>query len=432
MELVIINNHPWAVGLRWLPPAKRRFTGHKALLAQAQEMDDAFDVSARCHDKQGVQFGFGAAGESWARYAPVPALCPCLDVPPDFLGLFSLRSTDGKEFWWLHLRIGGAVAEFGDQVFYSEQGARDSLTLMKKIAGLQAETGDSPMASAMFLEDRVRLTPLEKWALGKGHLSNLKKLASHSTVRRVAGLAAILTVIFGVAFCWSYYADRAAREAARQTRQERTQRKADLENHPEKFFPMAWQEKPLATDFAAACLPVMMDLPLSSNGWELQSAVCNGKRVNLEWKHASGANFIRLPDGARLDEKDLRTARSSIALMPVQSRRPDGSGTDHSMLLNREESLGLLAEITQATATKLNPPKFKAQKNRTIDKVKVIAPWHEADWELSGIPDLLMEPGPGPDGMGLFPMLAEIPGLTVESITFNNGWSMKGSIYARH
>jgi len=43
-----------------------------------------------------------------------------------------------------------------------------------------------------------------------------------------------------------------------------------------------------------------------------------------------------------------------------------------------------------------------------------------------------MEPGPGPDGMGLFPMLAEIPGLTVESITFNNGWSMKGSIYARH
>ena len=38
MELVIINNHPWAVGLRWLPPARRRFTGHKALLAQAREI----------------------------------------------------------------------------------------------------------------------------------------------------------------------------------------------------------------------------------------------------------------------------------------------------------------------------------------------------------------------------------------------------------
>ena len=432
MELVIINNHPWAVGLRWLPPVKRRFVGHKALLAQVQEMDESFDVSARCHSKQGVQFGFGAAGESWARYAPMPALCPCLDVPPDFLGLFSFHSTEGKEFWWLHLRIGGAVAEFGDQVFYSEQEARDALALMKKIAGLQVETGDSPMASAMFLEDRVRLTPLEKWVRGKGHLSNLKKLASHSTVRRMAGLAAIVTVILSVAFFWSYYADRAAREAARQAREERIQRKTDLESHPEKFFPMTWQEKPLATDFVAACLPVMMDLPLSSNGWELQSAICNGQKVTLEWKHASGADFIRLPDGARLDEKDLRTARSSIALKPVDSRRPDGPGTDHFMLLNREESLGLLAEITQSTATKLTPPSFRPQKNRTIDKVKVIAPWHEANWELSSIPDLLMESKTGPDGIGLFAMLAEIPGLTVESITFNNGWSMKGSIYARH
>ena len=139
-----------------------------------------------------------------------------------------------------------------------------------------------------------------------------------------------------------------------------------------------------------------------------------------------------LPDGAHLDEKDLRTARSSIALKPVDSRRPDGPGTDHFMLLNREESLGLLAEITQSTATKLTPPSFRPQKNRTIDKVKVIAPWHEANWELSSIPDLLMESKTGPDGIGLFAMLAEIPGLTVESITFNNGWSMKGSIYARH
>ncbi len=432
MELVIINKHPWAVGLRWPPPAGGRFAGHGALLARARELDESFDVSARCHGKQGVQFGFGAAGDSWARYAPVPALCPCLDVPPDFLGLFSFRSTEGKEFWWLHLRMGGVVAEFGDQVFHSEQEARDALALMEKIAGLPAETADSPMASAMYLEERVRLTPLEKWTFGKGHLSNLKKLASYSTVRRVAGLAAILTIMIGIIFSWSYYADRAAREAAQQARRERIQRKADLENHPEKFFPMTWQEKPLATDFAAACLPVMMDLPLSSNGWELQSAVCNGKKVNLEWKHASGAGFTRLPDGARLDEKDLRTARSSIALKPVDSRRPDGPGTDHFMLLDREESLGLLAEITQATAARLNPPRFRPRKTRVIDKVSVTAPWHEADWELSGIPDLLMEHRTGPDGISLFAMLAEIPGLSIESVTFNNGWSMKGSIYARH
>ena len=108
------------------------------------------------------------------------------------------------------------------------------------------------------------------------------------------------------------------------------------------------------------------------------------------------------------------------ASMPREAAK-EGVGKS-PMLQQAQNSPSTLGELSR----------YRGQKVITIDKVKVVAPWHEADWELSGIPDLLMEPGPGPDGMGLFPMLAEIPGLTVESITFNNGWSMKGSIYARH
>lgn len=435
MELVSLNGTTWVVGLRWEPPLKQRFMGNRALLNRAQEMDESFDASASytAPQKQGRQYGFGAVGDAWAHFATAPALCSCLDVPDSFLGLFSLRSSkDSKEFWWIHLRIGGVLGEFGDQMFSSREDAGRALAMQIKASGLKPELHESPMTSAAWLEERLRFTPLDKWVLAKGHLSNLHRLASRSTVNRMSGFICTLAIILCITLAWNHFAEQAALDAARLALQAKLQRKADMESNPEKFFTMEWQQKALSTDFAANCLPAMMALPLASNGWELSSAVCHGEKLNIEWKYASGAGFLFLPEGARLDEKNERKADSIKSLGKVPLRRPDGPGTEYTMLLRREEATGMLAEITQSTGTKLSPPRFQNQKTTKQDNVTVTAPWHEAVWELSSIPDLLMEHKGGPDGMSLFEMLAEIPGLSLSSITFNGSWSMKGHIYAKH
>ena len=145
------------------------------------------------------------------------------------------------------------------------------------------------------------------------------------------------------------------------------------------------------------------------------------------------SDFVLLPEGAHLDEKDMRTAKMSFPMPPVVANRPDGKGTNHTVLLTRGEATGLLSEVTQATSTKLSPLHFGAQDRRTIDKTTIIAPWHMATWELSSIPDLLMDAKSTPDGGGLFELLSESPGLTLDTITYANGtWSIKGRIYAKH
>lgn len=432
LDCVSINGRAWTVGLRWTPPEKRRFTSRKSLLESGQTLDDGFDVAASRRSRAGTQLGFGSAKDHWPQLVGAPALCACLEVPPDFLGLFCLESAlSGERFWWVHLRMGGVMADYGDQIFPGEEDARAFVALMEQVAGISAETRESPMQSALWLGEHCTYSPLDRWILARGHLLHFSQVASRHTVRGLTAIAAALLLCIGAGLGWSRHAETSAMEKARAQRAANLQRKADLERHPERFFDMPWHKAALATDFAGACLPPMMRLPLASNGWQLQSAVCDGKKVAVEWSHAGGADFTRLPEGAHLDEKDMRMARSSLALGQVPVTRPDGEGTDHSLLLTRGEALGLLAEITQSTGTKLSAPTFRPAKTRTVDKVTIQAPWRDGTWELSGVPDLLLEAAPGEDGISLFTMLSEIPGLGLESITFRDGWHIRGSIHAR-
>lgn len=432
MERVTLNGGAFAVGLRWLPPMKRRFMGHKARAALAESLDDACDMSSTRRCPGGIQVGFGRAGDDVRGYAKTPALCACLDVPDSFLGLFSLRSEEGALFWWLHLRVDGVVAEPGDQVFAGGDEAAEWLELMRSVSGLEPETFDSPMQSAEWLAEHVCYRPVDKWIFSTGQISGLDRIASRSTIRTLSAAGAVVLVCVSAGLGWSHYHEQAALATAREERAARLQRKAEMERHPDRFFPADWQSRPLATDFAGMCLPVMMRVPLAANGWRFSSATCDGKKVSVAWGHEGGADFTRPPEGARLDEQDVRVARSATSLpSSIRVVRPDGPGTDYRLLLTRDEVLGLLAEITQSTGTKLSAPNFKPAKARTIDKVTIHAPWREASWELSEVPDLLLEAAPGDDGISLFAMLSEIPGLGIDSITFQDGWKIRGKVYAR-
>ena len=432
MERLSLNGTPFAVGLHWQPPVKRRFLSRKALIDMADSLDADYDVSTirRCSD--GLQAGFGTVGDDWREYAKTPALCTCLDVPQSFLGLFSLRNVDGSLIWWLHLRLDGVIAEPGDKIFSTGEEAAKWLHAMQTASGIEPETFDSPMQSAEWLSEHLHYRPVDKWVLSKGQITSLNRIASRSTVRAFAVTSALLIVCVGAGIAWSHYREQAAQAKAQAERQERLQRKAEMEQYPERFFSPDWQHRPLATDFAGMCLPAMMRVPLSENGWQFNSVTCNGKTVAVAWGHEGGADFTRLPEGARLDEKDMRIARSSTPLpSSIRVVRPDGPGSDYRLLLSRDEVMGLLAEITQSTGTKLSAPNFQAAKSRTIDKVTIHAPWREAAWELSEVPDLLLEAAPGEDGVSLFAMLSEIPGLAIDTITYQDGWRIKGKVYAR-
>lgn len=432
MERVSLNGTTFAVGLHWQPPVKRRFLGRKALMDMAEGLDAGYDVSTIRRCPGGIQAGFGTVGDDWREYAKTPALCTCLDVPQSFLGLFSLRAVDGSLLWWLHLRVDGVVAEPGDKIFSNGEDAAKWLEAMRNVSDIEPETCDSPMQSAEWLAEHIHYRQVDKWILSKGQITSLNRIASRSTVRSFVVSSALLMVCIGAGIAWSQYREQAALAKAQADRQERLQRKAEMEQYPERFFSPDWQHRPLAIDFASMCLPAMMRVPLAANGWQFNSVTCDGKKVAVAWGHEGGADFTRPPEGARLDEKDMRIARSATPLpSSIRVSRPDGPGSDYRLLLSRDEVLGLLAEITQSTGTKLAAPNFQAAKSRTIDKVTIHSPWREATWELSEVPDPLLEAAPGEDGISLFAMLSEIPGLTIDTITFQDGWRIKGKVYAR-
>ena len=379
MELITLKKTTWVLGLRWMAPVRQRLMGHKAL---SELQDEEFNAAARRTTAQGIQYGLGTV-ETWSNYSSATALCSCLRCPDSFLGIFKLCAPDpalgpAKEFWWLHLRIDGVVSEYGDQVFFSSEEAASFASLLEKFSGLPVEHYESIRESELWLEEHIQFSTLDK-LIAKGHLSNLRSMASRSTILRLTILGILLAIMLGTFFIYDHFTEKAALESAVLRKQEHAARMEDMQRHPERFFPMEWQQQPLASDAAAACLPGLLALPLASNGWELKSASCIGQKINIEWQYAEGATFT-----------------------------------------------------TQASGARLSLPQFKAQKTRNIDKkTKITAPWHEGTWELSELPDILMDDRAG-EKVGLFEFLTAIPGLCVESIKFDGKWAVKGKIYARH
>lgn len=435
MRLIVLNNRPWAIGLLWSPPLRHFAASRKTLLEHALEHGGPdLDVMARYHPTHGGtqkgQEGFGASGGIWKDWRGARSLAACLDVPASFLGVFPLVTPQGEPIWWVHCRMDGLFPEQGDQVFRSETAALEACALLEHVSGIREIVRlDSAEASAAWLSERCRLSTADLWVRDRGRLLNLHQTLSGTALLRAAVALGLTVCVAGTAVGVNHHIRRAEFEAARQAHLARVQRQKDLKERPEAFFDMAWQKAPTATDMARQCLPALMDLPLASNGWDLGKAVCSGRELALEWQHAAGGDFIHLPDNGKLDGKDSRIAHSTRPLPPLarHARRPDGPGTDHAMLVRQDVASGLLSQIAQDTGTKLEL-RFAAQARKTIDKVAVTAPWHVGSWSLGSIPDLLMGEGEG----GLFAMLAEVPGLTIESIDYDGSWSVKGKLYAVH
>ena len=458
MERVLLNEKLFAIGLVWAMPVKKFLSSRKNLRDHADAVrvgfgEDAPDMRAMARHRLPKvrrrvwqtftgQEGFGDFADDWRPWAAARSVAACLDAPQSFLGLFPLelaasKDGEGRPAWWLHCRMNGVIPEQGDQVFFTREEAEEALTFFQHLTGISPEDCMRPETvsdSMDWLAERCRLSSADVWARDKGRLLNLNRSLSRTGALRLAvglGLAAILA---GGAFAAHYHVKRAEYEAARQAQIARAQRQKDLKENPHKFFGMDWQKAPLATDVARQCLPSLMELPLSSQGWSLANAECSGPRIALDWRHEEGGDFISLPDNGQLDAKNSKLAHSSrtVPALDRLTPRPDGPGTDHEMLVDMQTATGLLSQIAQDTGTRLDL-KFAAQERKTIDKVGVMSPWHVGTWKLSAVPDLLMGVG---DKDGLFELLAEVPGLTVTGIDLvggdDGGWAVRGKIYANH
>lgn len=431
MDILKAGKRRFSAGLLWQPPTESRFLGRKILASMAADLDGGYDAAAVRRAGKGLQAGFGVAGDDWRAISKAPALVSLLETEPNFLGVFALANASGNPVYWVHLRINGVVSETGDKIHATREEALASAAFLKSVTGVEPEVHEDPDEAQEWISVHIRYNAIDEWILARGQVVMLDRLLSRSMVRSFAMAGVFFAIIMGVSFALDHHRESLMMAKAKMEAQARKLKKQEMELHPERFFTPDWEKRPGAVAFFRACVPDMLAVPLSENGWRMNIASCDGKVLAIDWRHEMGADFTLLPEGAFLDEEDVRTARGRTRLEnPAETPEKvskDGSG--YKDLLTRQELLGLLAEITQATGTKLSPPRFTTPESKTIDKMKILAPWHEASWELSDIPDALFLDGD--NGISLFSMLAEIPGLSMDSITWQDGWKIKGRAYAR-
>lgn len=414
------------MGLQWQMPEKMQMKAK--LVNYAAEIDENFNVVARVNK----QYGFAAVTDTdWKNFIDAPSICAAIKTDPTFFGVFHLENPDGKDFWWIFIRIDNKIVEHGDSVFDTFDDAMIQVDVFHRLTDLEPLIIKNIHASFKWIEEHCKYTLFDKSILGKGYLSNLNQMASRVTKLRITAFLVIVAVFATLIIGNQMLKAKRQRDIMEKQRLATQQKRGDIEAFPGNYFAKPWQNKPTAVDIAESCLPAMMSLPLASNGWEMTSAVCTGKKMDLEWSYSDGASFILLPKDAHLDQKDRRKAHSTIPLNMKQTKRvKDGIGTFYSVLYDREEVTGMISEITQSSASFLAPFSFKPQETKQVEKINVVCPWHTASWELSRVPDLFMKHEK--DG-GIFVMLNEIPGLTLDSITYAKGsWMLKGNVYAKH
>ena len=425
MRLVNIKNRLWAVGLYWSKLHVRKVSRADLVKEVQRDGVDLFDVVAFRGQQQ---HGFGSTAQLGHPWQKALSLAAVLPLPSIFQGTFALEDVDGKPFWWVISQCDGVLASGMSDLALSTQKEAEDTALTVSAVEPDYARGESivcltPEESLAWLEPLLELDVPTR-LLQRGKLREVQASRKLHPLLIGAGVALLLGVgVWGFNAWMDYRALENARETARLTKMNREQRKLELLARPEDQFDQPWLKAPLADAVATACLPAMHAVPLAYNGWTLGNAACTGRMINVAWSHATGADYLSLPDRATL--KDPKNAVSRVALpVATQGQRQDQK---YPALAPVELVTRQLYQLCQATGTRLRLH-FRAPEKRTIDKVDVVAPWRAGDWELLETPSMLM----GLMGdVTLFRQLASIPGLTVELIQCADGkWSIKGKVYA--
>lgn len=408
MKIVHLDGKPYAVNLWWQVRAGAAAPRATMLLAAretARELKEPFTCVALRPQQYGLGFGT-LTGPNIPSLAA--ALRPQVPMNQGFLGVFRLEGPDASDgIWWVCGISRGTVAAVGDRLFDSEEDARTHVRHLRDLFGAsEEEFYGTPEASSRFL------VPL---LTKDAHVESLfPDPARHRWFIRVGGLClAVLLAGFGGKWLWDTRVQESALTNARQLMQSKEARRQEILAEPGKHFETSWLNTPPVASLRDLCLPELMAVPLSSNGWALESATCRPGNLVLAWGHRPGAAYTHLPREARLESPQKAVSRQKIrSLDPRRADLP---------LLTRAEATSRLYEITRQLKSRLKI-NWSTPEKKTVEEVEVTAPWVHSEWQLEAVPSFLLT-----DGLTL---LGTLPGLSVTEILFDTSWSLKGVVYA--
>lgn len=421
MRFVVIQSRLWAVGIHWSRVQLHKVSRQK-LVQKARKLNTLYDLMVSRHG----QYGFGSSDGNAEQWVNARSLAAYVQLPTtsSIIGLFAMQDGFGDPFWWVFAREHGRNIGLGDQVFTTQAEAEAEIRSLQELLG---ETAPDCITCTTHEESLEWLAPFTRVSLvsslqGKGRLELIDHPRSNYLRNWGIVLGLCCIIAYGTNFWFDHKADQRALEAARISKTQQETRKNDLLAEPAKHFAQSWLQKPLADNVATVCLDSMRELPLVANGWLLEAVSCQeGRTLQISWKHEGVADYVALPASARLQSTKLATSHLSIGTI----KYPPRLFQDHSRLLTQELSTRHLFQLCQMTGTKLRLS-FKPPEKRTVDKVEITAPWVQGTWELSEISGVLLETPTLPQ------LLAELPGLTLESISVKNDeWAFKGHIYVK-
>lgn len=413
MREIVIGNKRYAVGLHWRPDSPR--PGMETLRREARKLDPVADlVTFRQR-----QHGFGWSGGDERRWRGVRPLASSLRIPSDgFLGIFRLEDAQGP-YWWVFSLFRGQIDNKGDLVF-SEQGKAEAW--FQGLAGIPEKQFESKRCEDV--EESVRwlsaLLPTFSLELPFVRGAALTPLRDGYGLRpgmlwAAGGVVVLVCGGFVMKLYLEHEEQERARAAAHMLLVGKEERRREIKAHPEMYFPMQWESSGAVGPLIEAGVGAILGLPVSVSGWVLDGASFTGKEVAGWYAHQPGASFLALPVGARLETPQKAVLSLTVRVSPGE--RPKG-------LIAREEASRRLYESAQLLGAHLKLSFAGAQK-RDVDGIEVWCPWLEGQWELAGVPSLVVSDGSFPEGFTSF------PGLTLSSVSYDKGaWALKGKIYA--
>jgi len=415
MRIIQIEDSSYAVGLWWQIPDVHVSKRKMLKLARAMAMEK--HIAKSKYNFVAIQPDqYGLARHDDPLPTKTISLAAALQprIKHDaYLGIFCL----GESLWWVCCKLHGMTAADGDVICQSKTEALKVADDQRKFMGDHGHEEvlhDTPAASLAYLQPLLWTpTPLRPLHAQSHH----ERLILRGLIGSVGVLLFCLvsSCIYG-----QYQARQQASQIARRSALKEAQKREYLA-HPEQFFRKTWLDAPDVVSAGIQCTNAILSLPVSTNVWMLEEAVCSpGGSVRVSWAHRKGASFVALPAGAKLISPQEAVENRPLPGLPAAHPH----SANRSSLMSKEEATSALYEITQNIRGHLSLVWDPPEQYKVDEETIISAPWQRGRFDISQLPAVSFL---GPDLFGAL----NHQGAGLMSLTRKNkDLTIKGYIYA--
>jgi hypothetical protein len=312
-----------------------------------------------------------------------------------WLGIFKIEE---GVWWYIAVRDGNAILPDGDIV----GGEEEIRTAQERHSGYQDWKyfeGDLDFLSEFLAGIKAKPTPVR--SLTRRKLPATQIIASLLT----------LSIITGSGYMWM---DHKKQVAEKERADAMAKAKAAmLAGQAPVVLPSPLLTTPEPNDWLFACRSIILDLPLSQNGWSFSQVECNTESVIVHWIRQNGATVANMPEGVLGQEGN--NVEQTIPL-PGFNKNGINDALDlpaEKVLLRAwAQTAGFTLSLNEAAPALLLPgatavPAVSAQASQTNFKLEVTVSPLNLDMSI-------------------------IPGLRLTKISSaGTGWNIEGMLYGR-